>query len=107
MKKFFFVAIAAMALTFTSCSKDPVAQDKEYMEQAIKAAEDADYEKLAKVMVEAKKWQEGLKDEDKDAVKEFEKSEEAKKLEEKMMDAMMKLDREKAQEALEKAGYRD
>lgn len=79
MKKYFFIAIAAVALTFTSCSKDPVEKTKDYCEQMLKAYEEGDTEKGDKIKEEADEWEKTLSEEDKQKVKDYMESEEGEK----------------------------
>lgn len=65
-----------MALAFTSCTKDPVAKEKEYVEKLVKLAEDGKADEFAKVAQECKEWEEGLSKEDKEALQEWMKSDE-------------------------------
>lgn len=71
MKKYFMLAIAAMALTFVSCSKSPEAQAEDYVEQMGEAVKAGDLEKITKVAQEAEKWYNNLSPEEKEKVDAF------------------------------------
>lgn len=68
MKKYFMLAIAAMALTFVSCNKSPEAKAEDYVEQMEKALKNGDLEEFAKVAQESQEWYNGLSQEDQEKV---------------------------------------
>ena len=71
MKKYFMLAIAAMALTFVSCSKSPEAQAEEYVEQMTEAMKDGNVKEFAKLAKESQEWYNGLSKEDREKVDAF------------------------------------
>ena len=64
MKKYFVLAIAAMALTFFSCNTSPEAKAEDYIEQMQKALNNGDLEEFGKVAHKCQEWYEGLSKED-------------------------------------------
>lgn len=65
MKKIFIIALAALSMSFVSCTKKTVEeQAKEYAEQMMEAEKAGDKEKAAKISAEMEKWAEGLSEED-------------------------------------------
>lgn len=101
MKKFFILAIAAMALSFNSCTKKPVDQAKDLVEEMIDAAENKDIEKLVKVAKEVKELDDKLTDEDEKALDEWGESEEGKKTQERLEKAMTNMMKDLKPEDLE------
>lgn len=91
MKKFFILAIAAMALSFNSCTKKPVDQVKDLVEEMIDAAENKDVEKFVKVAKEFKELDDKLTDEDEKAFDEWSETEEGKKTGERLQKATIKM----------------
>ena len=62
MKKIFVIALAALSMSFVSCTKKSVEeQAKEYAKQMMEAD---DMDKAVKVNAEMQKWLEGLSEED-------------------------------------------
>ncbi len=65
MKKIFVIALAALSISFVSCTKKTVEeQAKEYAEQIMEAEKAGDKEKAAKISDEMEKWAETLSEED-------------------------------------------
>lgn len=93
MKKFAFICLAALGLTFASCSKTPEQKAVSYCNEMLEAMQDGDMGKAMEVAMEAEKWQNSLPEEEQKAVKEASKKweeEHAEEIEEAQKNLKMK-----------------
>ena len=64
MKKLIFVAVAALALTLTSCGADPESKAKDFSEQIVEATRAADFKKIVEISKEMDKYYKSLSDDE-------------------------------------------